>query len=121
MDQIKADVLNITTNSSEFVSSVLFTAPTGETATIICRTNKHHLSVDADGAPVNSRNASVSFSEFAFEGTGYPIRGLSGRVNLDKHKVTWTDSTGQPSTYMIKEWFPDETLGLIVCILSDFK
>jgi hypothetical protein len=51
----------------------------------------------------------------------YPVRSSSGIVNLAGHKVTVADSTGASVTYVVREWMPDETIGLILMILGDFK
>lgn len=81
--------------------------------------SKHHMQLDTQGQRENGKNAHVSFSESLM--TGYPIRDASGEVNMARHKVRVVDSTGTAITYVINQWYPDETLGLIVCILGDFE
>lgn len=120
LDQAKADIEQITTNTDEWARTMVFTAPDSSTAQVRGTHAKHHLSVDSDGVPVNSRNAHVSVAEQEFIDAGYTIRNSEGKVSLKDHTVTVKDSTGNDVTYIIREWYPDETIGLIVCILGDF-
>ena len=95
---------------------ITLVAPTAESVIVTGLHSKHHFSIDNDGRPVNSRNAYISFVESAV--VGYPIRDKSGTVNLKGHSVQVADSTGTICSYKIREWYPDETVGLIVCILG---
>jgi len=83
--------------------------------------SSHHLSIDpSTGLPVNVRNTHISVSETLLSDAGYTVRNSDGEVNLIRHFVTYTNSAGQEKTFRINETFPDETLGLIVCILGDY-
>lgn len=117
--QAKADIEQITSNSNEWTSELSFVAPTGETAVINGLHTKHHLAFDTDGRPVNSKNAHISFSESLLSNLEYPVRNDAGEVHLKNHMVTVKDSTGLDKNYLIAQWIPDETIGFIVCILSD--
>jgi hypothetical protein len=121
MQQARADLLQIVSNEKEWGIPVVFSAPDNKTVTATCLVKKHHLSINGDGVPVNGKNATISVAEASLTALTYPIRNAAGEVNLNGHKVAWPDSTGKVSSYMIREWFPDETLGLIVCILDDFR
>jgi hypothetical protein len=81
---------------------------------------RHHLGVDTDGNAVNSRKAHVSVAEQKFIDAGYTIRNADGDVDLDGHKVVVNDSNGVARTYEIQEWFPNETVSLITCILVEY-
>lgn len=119
LDQAKADIQTITANSSEFGRSITFTAPDDSTATVIGLHSKHHLAINPDdGTPVNAKNAHISVSEALLTAASYPVRNASGEVNLKGHVVSVKDSTGLSKNYKIREWFPDETIGLITCILD---
>lgn len=120
LDQAKADIQQITSNIDEFAREIIFVAPTSETVTINGLHTKHHLGVDNEGNMVNSKNAHLSFSEKLLTDEGYPVR-INGEVNLKGHKVTVVDSTGNPCTYVIRQWFPNESIGLITCILGGFE
>lgn len=121
--QAKADIEKITGNTGEFAKGMTFTSPTppGQTAVVNGLHTKHHLGVDTDGAEVNAENAHVSVSEKALTDEGYTVRNAEGEVDLKDHKVTVKDSTGVNITYVIREWFQNETIGLIVCILGDYE
>ena len=82
--------------------------------------SKHWINYDSDGAPINTKNAHICIDEDVLEANGYPYRNSNSEVHLKNHRVTTKDSTGVEKHYVIKEWFPDETLGLIVCILVDY-
>lgn len=118
LDRAKADIKKITGNSNEFARVMTFVAPDESTITTKGLHSKHHVGIDNEGNLVNSKTAYVSVSEENL--TGYPVRNAAGEVYLKFHKVTVKDSTGTEKTYQISEWFPDETIGLIVCILQDY-
>lgn len=118
--QAKADWQAITSNTDEWGVSMTLLAPTSETATIKGLHTKHHLGIDTEGRPVNTKNAHVSFSEKLLTDAGYPVRNAAGEVYLKDHRVTVKDSTGNDAIYVIRQWFPDETIGVIVCILDDY-
>lgn len=82
---------------------------------------KHWINFDTDGNSVNSKNAHISLSESLLAESNYPVRNSSGEVYLKKHRVSVSDSTGNVKEYVITEWFPNETLGIIVCILGDYE
>lgn len=82
---------------------------------------KHHINFDSDGLPINSKNAHVTIDENYLLDNDYPVRNSKGEVSLMKHRISVPDSTGVVRNYVVKENFPDETLGLIVLILGDFK
>ncbi len=119
IDRAKSDIKDITSNPDEFGVSITFTAPTGEIATINGLHSKHHMAIDTDGNTINSKNAHISVSEDLLIAQNYPVR-KDGEVKLNDHKVSVKDSTGISKNYVIREGFPDETIGLITCILGSF-
>jgi|SRR5690242_8897477 len=134
IDQIKEDIKGITTNTDDFAVTITLMTPNStfdftfdETfqngqITIKGLHSVHHMKVDAmAGTVVNSRHAYCSFYENAITDQGYPMRNASKEVNLKNHRVVIRYSTGEVRDYFIREWFPDETVGLIVCILGDYK
>lgn len=119
MDTIKQDIQNITSNLNEFGVSITFTAPTGETATVVGTASKHFMNFDFDtGKNTNSQNAHVTVSEALLTAEDYPVRNPAGNVNMKKHRVSYIDSTGVSGSYEITEQFPDQAVGLIVFILG---
>ena len=115
IDNINADIASITSNLNEFGVSIEIVSPNGVPTTINGIHTKHHLGIDTDGNMVNSKKASIAFSEVF-----YPCRNSGGEVDLKNYKVNVKDSTGFTKNYIVQQWFPDETIGLIVCILEDY-
>lgn len=122
LERAKADIEKITSNLNEFARAATFYAPSGETATVNILHTKHHLGVDAELQKwVNTKNAHISVSEKFLTDAGYPVRNADHQVFLQKHKVKVADSTGEEVTYVIEQWFPNETIGLITCILGTYE
>ena len=122
VDQAKADWQQITTDTvNGFGTAISFVAPNASTANVVGLATKHHIGIDDDGNVVNTKNAHISFSEKQLTDQSYPVRDSDGEVSLYNHQVTWIDSTGASITYVIREMFPDETIGVILCILGDLE
>lgn len=120
IDRAKADIRRISSNKSGgFGRDLTFLAPTGETAAIVGLHTKIKLQYDTLGNEVNTKKVHMSFSESLLTDLAYPVRNVAGQVSLKGHKVTIADSTGTNCTYIINELYPDETIGLIVCILGE--
>jgi hypothetical protein len=83
--------------------------------------SKHWINFDSNGDPVNSKNAHICLDENLLVEQNYPVRNLDNEVFLRGHKVSYKDSSGVLKNYVINEWYPNETLGLIVCILGDYE
>jgi len=82
--------------------------------------SKHWINFDTNGNSANSKNAHICIDEAQLLELGYPVRNSKEEVFLRGHKVYTKDSSVVVKSYVINEWFPDETLGLIVCILGDY-
>lgn len=121
LDQIRLDIEQITSNDQEFAVSATFTDLSGGTATINVIHSKHHMAQDTQGIRVNSKNAHISFAENNLTADGYTVRNAAGEVAMINHRVTVKDSTGIDKDYVIREAYPDEMVGLIVCILGDYE
>lgn len=121
IDQAKIDMKDIITDIDGFGVAMSFTAPTAQTAAITGLHTKHHLSFNSDGIAVNSKNAHCSFAEKSLTELNYPFRNAKGEVYLKGHRVNIKDSTGITKLYVIREFFPNETIGMITCILGDFE
>lgn len=119
--QAKVDIEQITSNQDDFAVEIKFTAPDNTTATISGLHTKIHLGVNSEGEAVNSRKAHISVSEKFLTDANYPVRNSSGEVSLMNHLVEVKDSTGTSKKYKMMQFFPDETIGLITCILQDYE
>ena len=122
IEQAKKDIEQITSNKSEFAVDITFTAPTGDIVTIAGLHKKHHFGFDPmTGAAVNSKTASISFSEKFLTDLDYPIRNSKNEVILAGHIIDVKDSTGELKRYKVSQWFPDETIGLISANLMAYE
>lgn len=83
--------------------------------------SKHWINFDTDGAAVNSKNAHITIDEDKLSSANYPVRNSINEVSLLGHRINTKDSTNTVRNYIVIEQFPDETLGLIACILGDFQ
>lgn len=122
-DRAIIDVSRITSNLNGFGISIVLTAPNGQMAIIGGRHAKHHLGIDTEGNLISSKTAYISFSEpiLLDINSNYPLRNNAGEVDLKGHKIDVKDSTGIIKNYVMQKWLPDETMGLITCIIEDFE
>lgn len=121
IEQIQQDIQDITTDTDGFGVDMRLIAPDSTELELQGLHTKHHMGYDQDGRMVNTKNAHVSFSEDVLVDASYPYRDTNGEVHLEGHRVVVKDSTRQDVEYVIREWYPDETIGLIVCILGDYE
>lgn len=105
-----------------FEESITITTPSADkTVSLTGLATKHFINFDSDGLPINSKNVHICINENDLVAENYPVRNAKTEIALLNHIVTYPDSTGVVKKYIIRENFPDETLGLIVCILNDYK
>ena len=120
ISQALQDIKDITSNLNDFGVEFDLISPANVTTAMIGVHTKHHLGLNTDGVPVNSKTASLAFSEGNLP-IGVSVRNVAGEVKLKGWRINVKDSTGGEKQYIIREWFPDEMIGLIVCILGDFE
>lgn len=125
LDRARNDFKKHITSASGAGEDILIETPVGApvngSANVRGLAMKHHLSFNTDGQMVNSKNTHITISESDLVELNYPIRNTKSEVSLHLHKVTYTDSSGTDATYLIIQSFPDETLGVITCILGDYE
>ena len=122
LEQAQFDIKRITSSQSGFTKSVTFISKDNlQTATIFTLFSKVHLWSDTDGNAVNTKKGHISFAESLLTDLGYTTRNATGQCILKDHTVKVNDSTGKQTQHVIKEVFPDETIGLIVCLLSEYE
>ena len=121
-DTAKADIESISSNTDEWGKTALFTAPApgSETKTVSVIHNLHHTGFNEHGERVNSKYGSIAVSESNLDADGYPVR-IDNKINLANHRIDIADSTGTTRNYIVREWYQDETIGLIVVILGDYE
>ena len=122
IETAQAAVKRIRMDPNGFTKSMQFTAADGITmATIRGMSAVIHLGVDNQGEFVNTRKAHISFSESSLSDTGFPVRDQNGTLIIKGNRVDVIDSTGEIEQYVIREIYPDEAVGLLVCMLGDFQ
>lgn len=122
IERAKQDAQRYTSDKDGFAVDITLIAPDTTTVTIAGLSTRHHLAIDQmSGEVVSSRTASISFSEAVAVAAGYVVRDSTQEVNFRNHRAQVTDSAGILRSYIIDKWLPDETLGLIVCILGDYE
>jgi hypothetical protein len=116
IQRAKDDTKQITSNSAEFGRSCIFVAPTGETATVVGIVNQHHTAFNEMNERVNAKISTIAVSESLLSAAAYPVRNSNEDVSLKGHRVT-ADS----QEYVCREWFVDDTVGLIVITLGEWE
>jgi len=123
LDFARSDWNKIVSSRRDFGVEITIVNPaTSETATFTGTHTKHWFRVDFEsGALVNSRNAHIAIPERELIAEYYPVRNAAGEVAIKCHIIYVKDSTGITKSYKIDQQFPDETVGVIVCLLVDYK
>jgi hypothetical protein len=121
IEQAKNDWKNITSDRNGFGVELTFFAPAGETATVTGLHTKHNTQFNDDGSRVNSPNVHVSVSEQLLIEQYYPVRNAAGKVEMKNHLVEARDSNGTLIKYTVDQAWPDQTVGVIVLILGNYK
>lgn len=118
IEQARKDLQAI--SQADFSVDIKITNLANLSVTIKGLTSLHHLGIDPEnGTQVNTKNVHCSLSEVKLNSLGYTTRNASNEVNLKGHKVEFKNALGITGKYRINETYPNETLGLIVCILGD--
>lgn len=121
-DQARKDLQAFTSDSNGWGEPIRLTSPNGASSIDLTGlTSKHHLGIDSEGNLKNVKKAHCSFSEQLCIDASFVIRDNGGNVDLAGYFATFKDSRGVDVIYKIREWFPDETLGFIACILGTYK
>mgnify|MGYP000928789938 CR=1 len=118
INQAIQDTAIFTSNLNAFGVPIVITDLAGNNYNVVGLHSKHHLSISGDGKPVNQKNAHITFHESQLTNQGKSIRNAKNEVNLSGYLVAVKDSTGISKDYVITQWFPNETTGLIICLLA---
>lgn len=119
IENIKNDLLQITSNADEFGQSIVLIDHEGTEITVNGFQTKHYTSIDPEGFKVNSLNASIAISEGNFINfPTYIYKNANNDVSFSGHTAKITDSNGLEQKYFVQQWFPDRSIGLLVLILQ---
>lgn len=124
------DAADFTSNSDDFGIPITLTAPDGQVANIYGTGKNINLNLDIrTGILAKSQTVTVTFSEKVINtaNPNYIIRNIKPeseqyqKVEMEGHIVEVADSTGVIKKYQVIEVDPDNTLGLIVLTLSNYR
>lgn len=122
LDRAKADYRKHVTSNTGAGVTITVTNPEGTiTVEVVSVAMSRHLSVDLEGSPEGSKNTHICMIEATLNEQGYVTRDSNAIVDMFNHKVSFADSTGVVKHHIIGQTFPDETLGLILCLLKDYE
>lgn len=120
LDRIRAHTRHFVTSGTASEDIILSTPNASLTVNTTGYVTKHWISFDSDGGSINSKNAHICLDEKTLTYLGYPVRNSNEEIYLFNHRISVKDSSGVLKEFVIKEWFPSETFGLIACILGDY-
>lgn len=126
---MKGSLLNLAIKDSKryitkggFESEISLETPDSNTTVDVTGyATKHWLRFQDEISVVNTKSAHICISEEELREKLYPVRNSGNEVDLYQHRVKVIDSSNLIRSYVITETYPNETLGLIVCILSDIE
>lgn len=110
----RAHVKRFTSDANHFGVPIVCTAPNDDTVTLNGYATLHHTSYDEEGILIDSKVSSIAISEDLL--INYPVRNSNGDVDLSGHTFLVAGKS-----YMTRNFYPDETLGLIVVILQEWQ
>lgn len=113
-DQAKQDVKKITSDLNGFGVVGVMTSLLNEQMTINGLFKRHHLNFNEDGDRVNVATSSFVISESNI--SNYTYLNGDGEIALSGHKIVVDGEN-----YIVSEFYPDQTLDLIVLILSLYE
>lgn len=114
---------------SSFNIEITLTAPSPgtETATIKGIATNNSITFETDGQDAIGHSVHISFSELELLATNanYPVRSTAGEtaglINLENHRVSFIDSNGTTQNYIVTNYYPDTTVGIIACDCNYFR
>ena len=111
-------------SQSAFGLDLIITTPDGsQTATIQGIGTDIAYNMETDGQDASVRNVHIGFNEAVLlaANPAYPVRNADGLVDMHHHRVSFEDAQGIVRNYSIKQIYPDNTVGMIMCDCSDFN
>lgn len=122
IEQATADIKRIRTDPAGFTKRMTFTKSDGIMSVMIYGMHaKIHMTTNTMGETINAKRPHVSIAESALTDLGYITRNAANECSLKDDRVTVIDSAGINCQYIITEVFPDEAVGIIVCMLKDIE
>lgn len=115
----RQDMQTIATTGG-FTADISLSTPDGSASASITglSTGRWESYTDGQGNPVNSRSRHIAIPEQTLAGLNYPVRNAGGEVAMTNHRIVVKDVDGQERKYVISQCHPNETTGLLVCLLG---
>jgi hypothetical protein len=111
INRARKDIQIITSNLSEFGQTAVLIDTQSQQFPVNVIHTRHHNGIDLEGRSVNTLIASCAVSVSNLE--GYNYTNPNGEITFKNHRIVVENVT-----YVIREWYPDQTAGLIVLILG---
>lgn len=121
-NRAKQDMQRFTADDSGFfaVSCVVKTPDELQTIAVKGLHTRHWMGVDPDGVAVHTVIASLGVSEQQFIDGNFVIRDANDEVDLKGYLIDAPDANGVVKKYVLREVFPDESIGLLILILGEY-
>jgi hypothetical protein len=121
LEQARVDMRQHIESDEGFGTEITLTSPNSDVAVVTALASTHHIQINPEtGQIMNAKNVHFTVSESTLVDVAYPLRNNDNAVDLKGHRVSFVDSAGITRTYIVDEWWPDETLGVIVTQLGDY-
>ena len=122
LDLARKDLDLFISSAKNFSVKITITnTSTGETAELIGLHSKHWFKVDYEsGIIVDTRNAHISISTAELIRQYFNFYNSKKEIYIKGFIIKVADSSGIEKDYKITAQYPDETTGVIVCMLGDY-
>lgn len=118
--QAADDLRLIVEDVAAFGWSIVVTNPAGEAFDVVGLSGDVGLTIDPEtGVAVIGRRAHVALTFASLASVGTPI-GMASTVGKP-WRVTFPDIGGTSREFKVVETAPDQTLGLLVCLLESYR
>jgi Fe-S cluster assembly iron-binding protein IscA len=113
IERAKIDVKTITANSNEFAVDLVLTSGLNEVLAAKGLHTDHHLAINDMNERVNVQQASVVIHESIL--VDYTYKNSDSEITFNNHRCEMNGVK-----FIVREWYPDKTVGLITLILGTF-
>ena len=122
-ERAKNDLNRFTSNDEKFFSvNCVIKTPDGQSMIDVKGLHtRHWMAFDPEGVAIHTAIASLGVSEKQFIDAGFTVRDANDEINLKGYLIDAPDSRGILINYVLREVFPDENIGFLVLILSEYK
>jgi hypothetical protein len=119
-ERSRKDMQTITSKATDFAVPATFTDLAGEIAEVNVLHTKHNTAYTPEGVETNVRISSIAVANEKIEEANliYSYTNAKNDVTYLGHSVTVADASGITRSYVVRENYPDETLGMTVLILA---